>query len=213
MRFILLLLSTISLAAQTPKPTLTPIGLRVNGSFPGQSFEFEPIGYVRGTVVDLYLTASDLIAIDQEASTLTSFTDDTGKDLLKSPDGGESAKFGPFPKINAAGTAASFDVRSPELLAKSAHSVTLSGKLMVKTGSVKAESVNKQVSLIKGAKLVSGAKQFVIERVDKDGRLALELRTEDAVDEIAGLSVIDTAGKKTAAVNRMSSTAEIAGRR
>jgi hypothetical protein len=84
---------------------------------------------------------------------------------------------------------------------------------MVKTGSVKAESVNKHVTLVKGAKVAWGGKQFVIERVDKGEKLAVELRTEDTVDEIAGLSVVDATGKKTAAVSRMSSTAEFAGRR
>lgn len=213
MRPLTFILAAFALGAQAAEPVFTAIGLSIGGDFPGQSFEFQPFHYERGVTVQVLIAADGIISLDDHTSTVTAFTDDKGKDLLKSRTGKTLAKFSPFPKANDAGSAALFSMHSTELPGKGAQSVTVSGSVAIRTATTKELAVTKKLTLAKDAKIEWAGKQFVIKDIEKTGKLMLSLKTEADISDIIELSLTDDAGMKSIAKRRSYSSTSSDGKR
>ena len=179
MRLIFLLLSAI--LCSPPKlhsPTFTPIGLRaVSGSFPRahHSSLSRSATKVSGTTVDFHLEIRDSLRSTKRPPLSPPLLMTPGRILLKSLDGSESAKFGPFLEGQPEdGTARRSPRRAqPRELSGEVRSVgdAQAAGSWVKTATATRRSPQPSiVTLVKGSEDSVGRCQFVIEQVNKGTR-------------------------------------------
>jgi len=185
------------------KPTVEAVGIQV--AFKGFDydekwqkhrelpFNMQRLGLELAMAVSC--PAGGIIKLDRKKGTILSFKDNLQTDLLakaaKTKFGNEPG-FGPFPKISKDATRATFSIRTPNLPAKGAQSLSASGTVALLTGSTKKTAEAKDVTLETGAKLALGPFNFEVGKVGKpqwgNDALAVELKTNKRLDSMVSLS-------------------------
>jgi hypothetical protein len=200
-----LLLAIAPTATLSAAPTAKASGIRVIRETHGEGFKgLTPFNsQKKGTTLALLLQTSTgaIIKVDTRESTLESFTDDKGTDLLIEKKGFNKDGFGHFARISEDGKGALIDIESGGLPAAGATKVTAKGSLLIQTASTKKAFKSAPIALIAGTELTIGEIALKVEKVGKpsfgDDALELELETTNkAIERVADVKFFDAAGKE-----------------
>lgn len=199
--FILLLITpTLALAA----PTIEVQGLRVVKK--GYSDRIKPFNWFPGTSVSLLVknAAGGIISCDHNNSTLTTFKDDTGKDLLTSPPLSDfSTKgFQTSAWISDDTKAATVEIAAPALPSENAQKLLMEGTLKVRTATNKEVQTAKGVDLKAGTKFSVGPYNFEVKQVGKpqwsynNAQYGVTFETKQELTKLESIEFLDGSGKK-----------------
>jgi hypothetical protein len=130
----------VAKSASAPMPQISVAGIRVVGNGVGANgSELHAFNERPGTAVALSIQAPDgsgIVEIDDDASRVDAFTDNTGQNLL------EEGRFGPFPKISEDRAAALVEVEVRGRPAAGASSLKVQGSVAMSiAGGTKATRV------------------------------------------------------------------------
>jgi len=182
--------------------TVEACGIRVTGPVVGDDFQdsVRPFNMFEGTTVALLVRrpAGGIIEMDRDASKVTRFEDNTGKDLLKKPEskGGRTrfsgeGGFGMMPDIKKDGTVAMLELDAPGLPAKAATSLKAQGTIQLLCASTK-KRFKQDIEFKVGSKVTVGPVPLEITKVGKpdwgDAALAVTFAANQELDAIAGIS-------------------------
>jgi len=195
--------------------TVEVLGLRIVKPAPGSNDRLRAFNWrTPGTTVALLLTVPQggLVAFDREASKVTAFIDDKGKDLTKSEVknnfGRDAAAFEMMPTISKDGKQCSAEVSAPGVPTRGCATLTVSGEAALQVATQKKDFTAEKVALKPGTRISAGAIGFTIERAgkpewgDEDG-FSVALQAKQKLDSIADVQFFDAAGKQIEA-NRTS---------
>lgn len=185
-------------------------GIRVVSEGVGKNkTELRPFNYNKGTTLALLvrLPAGGLIKFNRGASKLSAMTDDKGSDFTRKPKKTGRFSFGSrtgfemaFNAISKDGGAALVQIGSPNLPAKGATRVSVSGTLVFQRASRKQTFKQTGVALKAGTKIQAGKIPFTITKAGKpqwgNAAASVTLRTTQAGPELAGIRFLDAAGKE-----------------
>ncbi|HIG84400.1 MAG TPA: hypothetical protein EYG40_02555 [Verrucomicrobia bacterium] len=159
--------------------------------------------FEKGTELALLIEAggASIIKVDAKASTIDSFTDDGGKDLMVKAKGYNRNGFGSFPKVSKDGKSAMIEIKGAAVPNAKAGKVIAKGTLVVYTGS-KTEKIKSQpFEPKKGTNLKVGDIELTVTKAGKpsfgNDPLELEFETKNkAITMVAGVKFYDAAGKE-----------------
>lgn len=191
-------------AAETvEKPTVGVCGVRVIGVGFKDGKDSEQLAFnsERGTAVAILvkLPSGGLIALDEAASKLATFTDDKGGSLLSKQDSfGEG--FAAWPRVSKDGKAVIVEVSGKGLPGKGSRELRASGSLVFKTGTQKKTVSQKGVALKKGTKLDAGPVAITIKEAGKpqwgDEPLEVTFEMGKGGEAVAAVRFLDDQGKE-----------------
>ena len=196
----LVLAAAAAVSAAEQQATVEVRGLRIVG--PGEGEEgrkVRPFGRSVGVSVVLMVKSigNKLIAFDDLASSLATFDDDKGTNLLV---GGERAwrpGYGSG-EIAEDGSACTVEIFAWSRPAKGSQAVLCSGELVFRTGSRTKDFTQKDVAIAEGSRIEAGAIPLVIEEVKQDTRrgakLLVTLKANQSIDTIADIRFFDADG-------------------
>jgi len=177
-------------------------GIRVVGAGAGDDSQdsVRPFNWSEGTTVALLLQRAEggIIDIDRDASSVTSFEDNVGTDLLKESKQGDDramfssqSGFGSMPQINKDSTAAMLELSGPRVPAKGATALKVEGVVMLVCASTK-EHFTQALDLKVGSRVTVGPVPLEITKVGKpdwgDAALAVTFTATQRLDTIARMS-------------------------
>jgi len=190
------------------RPTVTVQGLRLVKPAPGDNDRMRAFNWSRGTTVSLLFTlpSGGLIATDRDASRITVFSDDKGKDLTK-PDGEskfgrDEASFEMSPNITADGKFCLTEVDAPAVPTPGATSLILNGRLVCVVATQKKEFKSENVALKPDTKITAGSMPLTITKIGKpdwggeDAVFSVTFETNQKIDAIESIKFLDGAGKE-----------------
>lgn len=166
-----------------------------------------------GLEIALGFTVKDsgIIAIDEDNSVLTKFTDDKGTNLIVKEFGRQG--FGSFPRKSDDGKIGLISVTSSKLPADGATKVLATGKIAVTTASTKKAERTKVIALKKGAAFTLGKINFKISDLDiDDDSVKLTLETSDSLEALAEVRFIGEGNTKLEADNNGSGSFGFGGK-
>lgn len=185
-----------------PAVTVEVRGLRIVGAGEGDDFQdsVRPFNWSQGISVALLVRRPEggIIDIDEDASTVTRFEDNTGTDLLKKPEqkGGKrmfssTGGFGMMPAIKKDGRAAMVELNGPGLPGKGATKVKAQGTILLVCANSK-KRFTQAIELKVGSKVTVGPVPLEITKVGKPdwGKAAMSVTftATQQLDAIAGIS-------------------------
>ncbi len=144
--------------------------------------------------------SESIVAVDEKASKVSSFTDDKGTDLTGTKGGGggfgsssfSAQKFGAEPLSLV-------EVQQPGMPAHGATKLQLKGELVVIRASGEKTSEQKNVALKKNSKITVGPVPLIVEEVRDSGfgemKLTVTLSTDKPLDAIKRIEFADASGK------------------
>lgn len=188
--------------------TVEAQGLRIVKPPVGGDQKLRAFNWFPGTCISLLITSPQggLLDIDRNASALTAFTDDKGKDLTKPEDEKQrfhrKAEFATSPTISEDGKACITEVKAPGVPTKGASLMTVTGKLTLVTATEKQEFTAEGVALKAGSEIKAGAIPFTIKEAaepkwgSKDYPWSVTLVAKKDLTSIADIAFYDAAGKK-----------------
>ena len=166
----------------------------------------------QGTELAIFLRAEGktIVDVDTSGSTIDSFADDRGKDLLKGPDGKKPEGFfgGPIghSEVAPSGSLAKIEFHAPGIPSTGAQKVEVKGTLKALTGSDPQTFVSKGVALKEGTKFYLGEIEFNVKEWKK-GSLGfigadesekdihtLTLATNSDIRKVKALEFLDAKG-------------------
>lgn len=159
-----------------------------------------------GTTVTLLVAseAGGFVRLDQTASAVVKFSDDKGNDLYArtgNPDEliGTSG-LSMTPAISRDGKACAVEVNAPNVAAKGAMSLKLSGTITMLCATAKTEFVQKDIPVKNGSKIAAPDHELTMEKVGKpdvgDEPLSVTLRATKNLDSIASIEFFNAKGKE-----------------
>lgn len=157
--------------------------------------ELRPFNWTRGTTVALlaHVSAGGLLYLDEDASEITSFTDEKGTDLLKG-DSNSRPDFG-WPKVSEDGKACALEITSSVLPAKGATELRAEGTLVLVRATKKETHTVTGVALAKGTKFTVGNIQFEVTKAEDkswpDIALDIKLKTDADLSAVAAIRFLD----------------------
>lgn len=159
-----------------------------------------------GTRVALMLLAPDggLLSFNENASKVSTFQDDKGKNLLLTKQKTfRGPGFSAFPKISKDTKACILEVHSPEVPTKGAVEITLVGEAVMLTATQKQDFPVENVALKSGTIFKGGELNFEIKKCAKsefDPKFPLEIEFAFKQDTttLVGLKFFDAAGAEVA---------------
>jgi hypothetical protein len=193
-------------ASAAEKTEVKPCGLRVVAeAYEGES-EMRPFYQDNGTTVVLEVVRPEggLIAFDENASKLVSFTDDKDTRLLTRTGFGRSG-FGMMTKISSDGKAALIEINGNELPAKEAREIRISGTLVF-TAATKTKAYQQaDVPVKEGTQINAGPIPLKITGTGKpewgDEPLQITLEARQDLQGLASIRFLDSDGKEIEAAD------------
>jgi hypothetical protein len=200
-----------ALAGEAPMTgvTVQAHGLRIVKPAPGGDDKLRAFNWFSGTSVSLLITAPQggLLEVDRNASKLTAFTDDKGKDLTKAEDAKQQrfsrdAGFSMSSNISEDGKVCVSEVDAPGVPSKGATVMTVTGTLVFRAATKKKDFTAENVALKAGSAIKAGSIPLTITKVGKpewggeDDAFAVTLEAKQDLSSIAGIEFFDAAGKK-----------------
>jgi len=176
-----------------------PAGLKIVAIAHGKEFmKTAPFqSFETGTELALGITAEGtrIIALDEDKSKLTAFTDDKGTDL-----GGGKAEFDSFPKVSEDGMFGILELKGAGLPAVGATRISAKGTLAVTLGGKTATTKSKPLAVAKGTKFTLGDYKFEISETGQTGDdekpLSLTLQAKQNLDGVAAIRFFGEDGKE-----------------
>jgi hypothetical protein len=141
-----------------------------------------------------------ILALDEDASKVASFTDDKGANLLvKSPSGREG--IWPFPEISKDGHSVSVKVQSPAIPTAGAAAIQLKGALVLTCGADEKTASQQDVDIKKDATLSAGALSAKVESVEEnkwgdEKSWMVSLQSDKDFAAIKALALVGADGKE-----------------
>jgi len=186
------------------KASIEAVGLTIAKAKPGDKFGGSYlIGRPAGVAIILRLVEPNrsIVALDAEASRLTSFVDDKGTDLSapkKGASGFGSDWLGSFPDIGKDGHSCQFEVRG-HLPAKGAAKLSLRAEIVYRCGTG-AETIASTTQLTKGAAFPFGPVNVTIDEV-KDAswgqsKMTFTLKSDKTFEAVKSVTFLDAEGKE-----------------
>ena len=164
--------------------------------------ELKPLNaHEKGTTLAFLVVMPNggLIDLDEDASKVNAFTDNTGKNLLEKRQFGEPG-FGDFLEISEDGKACMIDIEGGGIPSKGAMGIKASGTLAFKTATQKKDFMQKDVPFIVGSKINAGFVSFEIAEVGKpewgDAQLEINLKTQQDISAVAEIKFLDATGQE-----------------
>jgi hypothetical protein len=176
------------------------VGLRVVGEPYGGRDDMRPFNYYAGTTAVLLLTrpGGGLIAMDDDASEVTRFADERGKDLLVEGKFSQPG-FSAFPRISEDGAAALVEVSGGAVPTRGATTVSIGGKAVLKVATKKATHERADVAVKKGTSVEIGPFRFTVVDVGKpdwgDEPLQITFEAKQELDALAEIRFTGPDGK------------------
>jgi hypothetical protein len=197
--FLAILAAGLFLGAVAP-PSVEVTGFRVAAAVKDQ--ELSGFNWEEGVVLRLQFTTPDgtIVEMDRDASTIASFKDDKGTDLL----GGKKADdfgvgFEMMPSYSKDRKMCAVNLHAPTLPAKSATAVLLKGEAAISVAAGTKDVTVDNVALTTGTKLTLADVPLEISKVGKpdfgDGT-AVTLSANQPLTAIAEITFIGPDGKK-----------------
>jgi hypothetical protein len=164
------------------------------------------MGAWAGTTITLLLSQPEksVIGIDENASKLTSFTDDRGTDLAKAEGNSASWISAVFSKISEDGKLVAAPIRSNATPAAGAREITLKATIVLRCGGAQKTSEQKDVPLAAaGTKISAGPTTLAIAKSNKSAgnelvgaQKSVTLTSKTPLDAIKSIAFLDQAGKE-----------------
>jgi len=186
-------------------PKVKAAGIRVINEIVGEDHDkLVPFNtFEKGTGLALLIEAggASIIKVDTKASTIDSFTDDGGNDLMVKGSGYNRNGFGSFPKVSKDGKAAMIEIKGAGVPNAKAGKVIAKGTLVVQTASKSKKVKSQPFEPRKGTKLKVGDIELKVTKAGKpsfgDDPLELEFETNNkAITLVAGVKFYDATGKE-----------------
>ena len=184
------------------KTELTPFGLRVVPKAYDGNDMMRAFNAFEGTSVAILVHQPNggLITFDSENSKIESFTDDKGKDLLKSTGDFGMPAIPMSPDISEDGKAVIIEVNGGQTPTKGATSLNVKGKLIFKAAIRKKGYTHKDIEVKADAKVEAGPIEMTIGRAGKpewgEEPLEIVLQAKKRLDEVASIRFLDSDGKE-----------------
>lgn len=184
------------------KTELTACGLRVVPKPYEGNDMMRAFNAFEGTslAILVHQPSGGLISFDSDASKIESFTDDKGKDLLKSSSDFGMPALPMSPDFSEDGKAVIIEVNGGQTPAKGATSLNVKGKLIFKAATQKKSYTHKDLELKADAKVNAGPIEMTIGRAGKpewgEEPLEIVLQAKKRLDEIASIRFLDADGKE-----------------
>lgn len=206
MRFVLLavLAFNISVWAGQPPLTIELRGLSIASPGHGDSMDgAQPFNNRLGTHVALMVIApaGGLLSFNSDASKVSLFQDDKGKNLLVSTKkDAMKAGFNPFPQLSKDSKACMLEIESSELPTRGAAGVTVAGEAVLSVATQKQEFNVENVALKPGTKFKAGPLNFEIGKCGKpdfgggDWPFEVEFEFKQSSASLAALKFVDASG-------------------
>ncbi|MCY3023220.1 MAG: hypothetical protein NTW87_29945 [Planctomycetota bacterium] len=204
-------LNTWGIAAGESGPagaTVEAQGLRIVKPSPGGNDKLRAFNWFSGTTLALLVTVPQggLVSFDRDASKVTSFADDKGKDLTKSDGKGrfmsDKAGFEMMPNFSEDGKQCTTDVRAPGVPAQGATKLAVAGELVFQIATQKKDFAAENVALKADTKVAAGPIPFTITKVGKpewggdEAAFCITLEAKQDLSSVADIQFQDAAGKK-----------------
>ena len=190
--------------------TVKPAGLRLIGPGYGDRFGggVKAFSSRKDVTVALMIRSDDgaIIAVDDDASKITSVTDDKDADLKQKGD----FEFWGFPEFSDDRKAALIEIEGDAVPSAGNTRIDLKGSLALMVASKKETSKSEAVKPVKDALVKAGDFEFIISGIEKpdfgDAALSITLRIKRKIDTIAAFRFLDTAGNEIESDSTMSSS-------
>ncbi len=177
---------------------ISPAGLKIVTVAYGKEFmKTAPFqSFNTGTELALGVTVKGtrIIALDEDKSELTSFTDDKGTDLA-----GDKGDFGSFPKVSEDGLFGILEVSGAGIPAAGATKIMAKGTLAVTLGGKTATTRSKAVAIKKGTTFTLGDYKFSLtetgESGDDEKPTSITIQAKQNLDGVAEFRFFTEDGK------------------
>lgn len=188
--------------------TLEVQGLRIVKPAPGGNDRLRAFNWSPGITMALLVRAPQggLIAVDRDASKVTSVVDDKGKDLSKAEQkddfGRDEVSWDMSPEISPDGKICALDVNIPGLPGKGATTLTAAGTLVLVTGTQKKDFASEVVTMAPDTKVNAGRIPLTITKIgkpewgDDEYKFAITLQAKQKLDDIVDIQFFDATGQK-----------------
>ncbi|GJM23695.1 MAG: hypothetical protein DHS20C16_01100 [Phycisphaerae bacterium] len=185
------------------KTSVSPYGLRVVAKpVGGDNDMMRAFNSFEGTSIAMLVQqpAGGLISFDSDASKIESFTDDKGKDLLKSSSDFGMPALPMSPDISDGGKEVIIEVNGGQTPTKGATSLKVKGKLVFKAATQKKSYTHKNLEIKADATIEAGPIPLTIGSAGKpewgEEPLEIVLKAKKRLDEVASIKFLDADGKE-----------------
>jgi hypothetical protein len=184
------------------KATVTAYGLRVVPKpFEGNDM-MRAFNAFEGTslAILVHQPSGGLISFDSEASKIESFTDDKGKDLLKSTSDFGMPALPMSPDISEGGKAVVIEVHGGQSPTQGATALKVKGKFVFNAATQKKSYTHKDLEIKADAVIEAGPIPLTIGKAGKpewgEEPLEIVLQAKKRLDEVASIRFLDADGKE-----------------
>jgi hypothetical protein len=195
-------------------PTARAVGLRVveegytsksESESQGSFAELRAFNWSAGTTVALLVSSAQggLIAFDEKASQVESFSDDRGTNLLAGKKSGFSFNRGyGGGTVSRDGKACLIELKSENVPASGARTLDIKGKLVLSAAKNRKTYAAKGVKAKEGSEVKAGPIPMKIAKVgepewsSRDEKFAVTLEAQQALSNVAGIRFLDAGGKE-----------------
>lgn len=209
-----------NLSAAPSEPEVSVAGVRIVGDGYGTdpSNSLRPFSWSKGTSMALMVKVpgGGIISFDNDASKLSEVKDDKGTDLLKSESSWSRSGFSMMAGISSDGTVSMPEFDAPQVPAKGAKEISVSGTLVFNQAREKKIFKQENLKLNLGSKITAGPVAFEITEVKKpawgDAQLEVNLHAEQDVGALAGVRFLDAQGAEIKSETGMTGTSSMMGK-